>query len=440
MQGNKARTKGLRCQVCTGCGLCPGVVRENGRERIHILTEDGLGAKGVSLRNSRNLRLMVADIGTTTIAMELLSEDGTVEDSFACLNPQAKYGADVLSRVLAAEDPEKRKEMQSMVKSALARGAERFLEYLKDGEKPLVVIAANTVMSYLLLGHDPKELGQAPFAATHLSGGEFELELAGDVNSPAGSLVDVQNLDSQGGARFVHCVVLPGFSAFVGADLFAGAIACGMTEKSEVQLLVDLGTNGEILLGNRDLILATATAAGPAFEGGPAKGTFGSDLVRLVARLLEEGILDETGLLSEPYFTKGIRIGNVLLTKEAIRSLQVAKAAIQAGISVLLEQYGIAPEEISRVVLGGGFGYFLDPADAVRIGLLPASLEGKAVSGGNTALAGAKRIGASLLTKEGTAAEILRSMEPKQVEVINLAEQKAFSEKYLAAMAFKPVP
>ncbi|MBO7339711.1 MAG: DUF4445 domain-containing protein [Lachnospiraceae bacterium] len=412
---NKERTKGLRCQVCTGCGLCPGVVRENGRERIHILTEDGLGTQGLSLKNAGNLRLIATDIGTTTIAMELLSEDGTVEDSFACLNPQAKYGADVVSRVLAAEDPEKRKEMQSMVKSALARGAERFLKCLKDGEKPCMVIAANTVMSYLLLGHDPKELGQAPFTATHLSGGEFELD-------------------------DVHCMVLPGFSAFVGADLFAGAIACKMTEKSEIQLLVDLGTNGEILLGNRDLILATATAAGPAFEGGPAKGTFGSDLVRLVARLLEEGILDETGLLSEPYFTKGIRIGNVLLTKEAIRSLQVAKAAIQAGISVLMEQYGIAPEEISRVVLGGGFGYFLDPADAVRIGLLPASLEGKAVSGGNTALAGAKRIGASLLTKEGTAAEILRSMEPKQVEVINLAEQKAFSEKYLAAMAFKPVP
>ncbi|MBR3468685.1 MAG: DUF4445 domain-containing protein [Lachnospiraceae bacterium] len=415
MQGNKARTKGLRCQVCTGCGLCPGVVRENGRERIHILTEDGLGTQELSLKNAGNLRLIATDIGTTTIAMELLSEDGTVEDSFACLNPQAKYGADVLSRVLAAEDPEKRKEMQSMVKSALARGAERFLECLKDGKKPLVVIAANTVMSYLLLGHDPKELGHAPFTATHLSGGGFDLD-------------------------DVHCMVLPGFSAFVGADLFAGAIACKMSEKSEIQLLVDLGTNGEILLGNRDLILATATAAGPAFEGGPAKGTFGSDLVKLVARLLEEGLLDETGLLSEPYLTKGIRIGNVLLTKEAIRSLQVAKAAIQAGISVLLEQYGIAPEEISRVVLGGGFGYFLDPADAVRIGLLPASLEGKAVSGGNTALAGAKRIGASLLTKEGTAAEILRSMEPKRVEVINLAEQKAFSEKYLAAMAFKPVP
>ncbi len=441
MQGNKARTKGLRCQVCTGCGLCPGVVRENGRERIHILTEDGLGTQGLSLKNAGNLRLIATDIGTTTIAMELLSEDGTVEDSFACLNPQAKYGADVLSRVLAAEDPEKRKEMQSMVKSALARGAERFLKcHVKEGEKACMVIAANTVMSYLLLGHDPKELGQAPFAATHLSGGEFELELAGDVNSPAGSLVDVQNLDSQGGARFVHCVVLPGFSAFVGADLFAGAIACGMTEKSEVQLLVDLGTNGEILLGGSDRILATATAAGPAFEGGPAKGTFGSDLVKLVARLLEEGLLDETGLLSEPYFTKGIRIGNVLLTKEAIRSLQVAKAAIQAGISVLMEQYGIAPEEISRVVLGGGFGYFLNPADAVRIGLLPASLEAKAVSGGNTALAGAKRFGACLLAKEGTSADVIQDSLPGRVEVINLAEQKAFSEKYLAAMAFKPVP
>ncbi|MCR5501295.1 MAG: ATP-binding protein, partial [Acetatifactor sp.] len=97
-------------------------------------------------------------------------------------------------------------------------------------------------------------------------------------------------------------------------------------------------------------------------------------------------------------------------------------------------------EEISRVVLGGGFGYFLNPADAVRIGLLPASLEAKAVSGGNTALAGAKRLGASLLTKGGMLAEVLQYSSPGRVEVINLAEQKAFSEKYLAAMAFKPVP
>ncbi|MBO4750011.1 MAG: DUF4445 domain-containing protein [Lachnospiraceae bacterium] len=426
----RGRTKGLRCQVCTGCGLCPGVVREKGREGIQVLTEDGLEGKGFTLKNEFGLRLIAADVGTTTIAMELLREDGTVEDSFACLNPQAKYGADVLSRVQAAKDPAARNEMQSMVKSALTQGVERFLKCLRPekGEKPLVVIAANTVMSYLLLGHDPEELGQAPFTATHLQGGEFELT--------------------------VPCVVLPGFSAVVGSDLFAGAFACGMTERPEIQLLVDLGTNGEILLGNRDRILATATAAGPAFEGGPAKGTFGADLIKLVARLLEEGLLDETGLLAEPYFEGGVRIGNVTLTKEAIRSLQVAKAAIQAGIAVLMKAYGITGEEIDRVILGGGFGYFLNPADAVRIGLLPASLEKKAVSGGNTALAGAKRLGACLLAEgiydsdesaedapeEGGPLQAFRRILKGRVEVLNLAQQESFSELYVAAMAFKPVP
>lgn len=432
---NEGRTiKGVRCQVCTGCGLCPGVPRQGLAGPIHVLTESGFGKDGISLKNEKGLRLVAADVGTTTIAMELYGEDGSVRDSHALVNPQTEFGSDVLSRVRAAREPDVRLKMQEMVRSALARGAERFLKCLEPGESLFMVIAANTVMSYLLMDWDPEELGQAPFSASKLDGADFELPIT------HGS-----------GKISVPCHLLPGFSAFVGSDLYAGALACGMDESPEMTLLVDLGTNGEILLGNREGILATATAAGPAFEGGPARGTWGADLVRYAALLLEKGILDETGLLREPYFEQGVRVGNVLLTKEAIRSLQVAKAAILAGIRILMKEKGVTAGEIERVVLAGGFGYFLRPEDAVRIGLLPASLEGKAVSGGNTALAGARKYGADVLLKgkagkpdDGAGQSERKTGKPGEgaalsnVRVINLAEQPEFPDWYVDSMQCKP--
>ena len=370
---------GRRCQICTGCGLCPGV-RPEGRAGIRILTQDCLAGEKAALVNEDGLRLASADVGTTTIAMELYALDGSVQDRFVCVNPQTEFGADVLSRIRVAQDPEKKEKMFQMIRGALARGAERFLKWIQPGERMVCVIAANTVMSYLLMGWDPGELGQAPFTASNLSGARFSLRLKNTEELP--------------------CLLLPGFSAFVGGDLLAGAYVSGMTQTKQMTLLLDLGTNGEILLGNREEILATATAAGPAFEGGVNRGIWGADLVKFMARLLKDGATDETGLLQEPYFERGIRIGNVLLTQEAIRSLQLAKAAIQAGIRILTEQKGISMREIDRVILAGGFGYFLNPKDAVQIGLLPEQLEEKAIAGGNTALAGAKQIGSLLLRRD----------------------------------------
>ena len=293
-----SRAKGLRCQVCTGCGLCPGMRRKTA-EGMRILTQDLLSGKPSPLANADGIRLVAADVGTTTIAMELYKSDGSVEDRFVLLNPQAKYGADVLSRILAARDPAVLEEMKEMIRSALAQGAERFLKCLEPGESMVMVIAANTTMSYLLMGWNPEELGHAPFAAKHLRGARFALE-------------------------GIPCLLLPGFSAFVGGDLLAGAAASSMAEKDEITLLVDLGTNGEILLGNKDRILGTATAAGPAFEGGAGRGVFGADLVKCVARLREEGFLDETGLLASPYFETGVLVGNVKLSKEPCSDLLCA--------------------------------------------------------------------------------------------------------------------
>lgn len=398
--------KGLRCQICTGCGLCPGVTPENGRPvRFHVLAEDALGEEKIPFpRNGK--RLAVADIGTTTIAMLLYGEDGSVEERFVEVNPQTLYGADVLSRIKAAEEPAAAVKMQESVRETLGRGLRKFQKRLPAGQELYLMVAANTTMTYLLMGWDTAELGRAPFRASGLSGAETELE----------------------GTR---CFVLPGFSAFVGGDILAGCCACGLADRKEITLLIDLGTNGELLLGNCDRRIACATAAGPAFEGGASRGIWGADMVRLLAALRRDGALDETGLLAEPYFDRGIRIGNVCVTREAVRSVQLAKAAIAAGIEILLGKYGISGGEVDRVVLAGGFGYYLNPEDAAEIGLLPRSFVDKTVPGGNTALAGALSAGRELLSSGWESVREKLEGYRRDTEILNLAMEPEFNELYL---------
>lgn len=398
--------KGIRCAVCTGCGRCPGVVRQ-----VHVVTEQ-LDRASVDLRNDANWRLITVDVGTTTIAMQLHRADGSVEDRFATVNPQVKYGADVLSRIAAAEQKAAADDMQQLVLAQLEKGVMQFHRRLKEGEQLVMVLAANTTMVYLLMGWDTRELGQAPFAASHLLGSKTKI---------AG----------------IPCYIFPGLSAFVGGDIVAGIHACGITERNELQLLIDLGTNGEMVLGDRHRLYACATAAGPAFEGGVNAGMWGSDMVSLIAEMLKNQLMDQEGLIAEPYFETGVRIGDVCVTQEAVRAIQLAKAAIAAGIKLLCQQYGCVLADIERVVLAGGFGYYLNPADAATIGLLPQELVDKTVTGGNTALTGAVYMGEKLLRGEDVMKMAdIRQNASLQVHIMNLAEQTGFENIYLDAIKF----
>lgn len=410
-QGPRAK-KGLRCEICTGCGLCPGSIsKSSGAGSLHVLAENVLQGDSVPIAGSR--RLAVADIGTTTVAMLLYDRKGEVADRYVVVNPQTAYGADVISRIRAAEDPKAAEAMHGQIRQVLEQGMKRFRGGVEDGETLYLVLAANTTMTYLLMGWDVAELGRAPFRASRLSGAETEI----------------------GG---VPCFVFPGLSAFVGGDIVAGIMACGMCEREELTLLIDLGTNGEMVLGNSKRRIACATAAGPAFEGGVNRGVWGSDMISLLARLRQEGILDETGLLTEPYFERGIRIGNVTVTQEAVRSIQLAKGAIAAGIEILLEHFGVGPEAVERVVLAGGFGYYLRPEAAAVIGLLPKELAEKAVSGGNTALSGALLAGRKILAEDGCMSLVRRLAETALcTEVLNLAEEPAFENQYVKLMNFQ---
>ncbi len=385
--------KGTRCTICTGCGRCFGDVKRETR----ILSFSDTEKDNLQL----SFPVILVDIGTTTIAMVMVDTDGSAIDSYAVLNPQGKYGADVISRIAAGADAEKLKAMQALVLEEIGKGIKQFARS-HDISDAKIFISANTTMTYLLRGLAPAELGTAPFKAEHI--GEDSV------------------LFSAGGKEY-EARILPGFSAFVGSDIYAGILATGICSSDKYKLLCDLGTNGEIALGNKDHLYVTATAAGPAFEGGPCKGIWGADMISLTSRLLKGGYMDSTGLLKDPYFDEGIDIGSVHITQDSVRAMQLAKGAIYAGINIICKKASVSFEDIDEVILAGGFGYFLKPSDASSIGLIPGQLSGKCTSGGNTSLTGALHY--------ATGERI-----PVKPTVINLAEDPTFNDLYMNVLNF----
>ena len=414
-----------KCEICVGCGRC-----ESDMTGLHIITESFLKPELLPAGETAGKgSFVIADIGTTTIAMELYDPMGNKVADYVATNPQRVVGADVISRIQAAENPMMAKQLQAFVLMELEKGIEKFLTRTMDGEADRtaeqqefqqdmyqdrniekIYIAGNTVMLNILCGHDVRPLGYAPFQAQYLA--EETLEIKG-----------------------ILAVTMPGLSAFVGGDVVAGILATGMQRREEINLLIDLGTNGELVLGNREKMLAGSTAAGPAFEGmlrAQGKSVWGADIVSCVAELLKRGIVDETGLLAEPYFETGVTIGGVCITQDNIRSLQMAKAAIATGVQALIKAYGLnGAEEIHRVYLAGGFGYYLKAEAAMEIGLLPGELIGKTQAIGNSALAGCYYRHACSRAIQET--DRIRTV----TKVVNLAEMEAFTEEFVENMNLK---
>lgn len=392
------------CDVCIGCGRCGSSTEDS----LCVVTESFLrNRKILPDEDVQKGDFVVADIGTTTIAMELYSAGGEKKAEYICPNPQRIFGADVISRIQAAKNPMNARQMKLLIKKVLEEGLEKFASQAECISKMYIV--GNTTMLYLLMGHDTQPLGHAPFQADYLQGESLQI----------------------GG---VEAVTLPGMSAFMGADVLAGVLACEMCDKEEISLLIDLGTNGELVLGNSKKMLACSTAAGPVFDGlcnKEGKVVWGADVIGLVAKLLEEGLVDENGLLAEPYFDNGIDIGGVHITQDVIRRLQTAKAAIAAGIECLVQEYGIEDlTQVKRIYLAGGLGYFLKEDAAIKIGLLPGKFRGRVLAVGNTALAGGYAYH-YLKNREEEAEKILQ-----RTTVINLAQWKDFSEKFIGNMDF----
>lgn len=356
--------------------------------------------------------VIAADVGTTTIAMARAERyTGKILATYTCLNPQASYGSDVIARItLAGEQGAGR--LQDAAGRALKLGAKEL-----GGNGETIYVAANTVMSHFLAGSDAASLGRAPFQPEFLERADFCLQ----------------------GQRIV---LLPGISAFVGADITAGLLSCGLLPVREEMrgiLFLDLGTNGEMALCSGEKLFCTSAAAGPAFEG-KAGEKRGSHMVQLLAELLREGKMDRTGLL----LTAKERI-----TQKEIRDLQMAKAAVRTGVEVLLKKADMEPFEIRQVYLAGGFGYYIDAADAAAVGLIPEEFCNKVISVGNSSLQGAVvYAGMDENTvdlrneqenggdRERLTPEMLEKVLRKDCIAVNLAEEEYFLEHYVERMNF----
>lgn len=374
---------------------------------------------------SRDSHIVAVDLGTTTIAMQLRNMDtGETVDTYCGMNPQRKFGADVLSRIQASCDGY-REELRQCVWEVLERGVGQFIRAAGAETIACICIAGNTAMGHLLMGYDVSSLGKSPFIPVEIG---------------------LQRCEGPFG---IPLYITPGISAFVGGDIVAGLYVLGMLcvpkgkqdarkcvtgQAKKVRLLIDLGTNGEMAITDGSSLMVTATAAGPAFEGGTEKAVVGTDMIAVAASLKRKGILDATGLLADPYFNEGIHVrtpqGEFFLRNQDIRALQMAKAAVRAGAEILWEKMG--RPEIEKVYLAGGFGYYLDVEAAFAIGLLPEHMRGSVQAVGNTSLEGAFRIGRDLYRQTMD----IRLLEAglSSVRSMNLAQQAEFEDLYLQHM------
>lgn len=364
--------------------------------------------------------VIAVDLGTTTVALTGFCEGRQITASFT--NPQRQYGADVMSRILQANDG-KQAELTEAIRLELCRKMQEMAEDLnKSCKKVSVVIAGNTTMLHLLFGMDCKGLGKAPFLPSTLE-----------------KVEEVWNLKNRDGDT-ISCKVtaLPGISAFVGADIVSGIYALSIHERTANVLFVDLGTNGEMVLAHDGILYTASAAAGPAFEGNElAAELFGAGIIKCLHEMIQKRVIDRTGMLSEEYFEKGFPISTgdgktLFFTQDIIREIQMAKAAIRAGIEVLLKAAGLDAGQVDEVILAGGMGFFTDPADAVGIGLLPADFLHKTKATGNTSLLGAIRYGRENQERADTQIETIR-MRAKE---IILAEDPDFPECYIQEMNF----
>lgn len=422
------------CVDCNNCGLCG-----KGKKEASVVTDsvnapqvsgslaalNGLAGSGIQAGATETAdeipTLVAVDLGTTTIGMYLINAvTGEQMGVFVSLNPQQIHGADVISRISNA-NAGKKEELQALITETIESGVKKLV---KERTPKLIVISGNTVMGHLLMGYDVESLGVYPFKAEHLE--QAETAICG-----------------------IKTILMPGISAFIGGDVVSGLYTLGFKDSKEVSLLIDLGTNAEMVIGNCDRMLALSAAAGPAFD----QKVYGSQLIKAVAQILTEEKADRTGCLAEEYFELGCIAGRTLVKQEEIRELQKAKAAVAAGITLLAREYGVQLSEIRKVYIAGGLGFYLDLDAAVEIGLFPKEFAGKMEAVGNTSLEGAYRYGLALEQDVKDAKEpdhqtdgldYVGQTKPERelkellskVRELNLAELEGFEETYINAMNF----
>lgn len=401
------------------------------------------------------------DLGTTTLAVTLVGiPSRKVLRTYTGINSQRVYGADVISRIQASNEG-KGEQLRDSIRRDLLKGILAIIkeEGIAKSTVKMVAISGNTTMGHLLMGYSCKTLGIYPFTPINNRTTEIKFqELFQPVSSELGEI-----RENISGLQDIPVILLPGISTFVGGDIVAGLLVCGFDQTKKPCLLIDLGTNGEMAIGNQDSILVSSTAAGPAFEGGniscgvgsipgaishvqiegnklqhqtingkPAIGICGTGVIDITSELLKAGFMDDTGLLIEDYFKNGYEITEegYHFTQKDIRELQLAKAAIRAGLEILIYRYKITYQQIDTVYLAGGFGYRIDVEKAIHIGLLPEELQDKIKVIGNSSLAGAVQY----LTNGDARDRVNRILAA--AKEIHLSGDKDFNNLYIKYMSF----
>ncbi|MEM2457541.1 MAG: ASKHA domain-containing protein [Archaeoglobaceae archaeon] len=407
---------------------------------------------------SDNLFGLAIDIGSSKLVCHLvdLKSGKTVARAYA-ENPQVAFGEDIVSRISYAKNEENLVRLQKLVVEALNKLIEELCEMVKVSPESIyeAVVVGNSVMHHIFFGITPKFIGTAPFTPAVTEGISYPSREIGLNINPEGMVTS-----------------LPLIAGFIGADATANLLLTKIYNSEEISMVIDIGTNTEILLGNRERILACSTPSGPAFEGAHItfgmkavsgaieeveikgeevfyktidnqrpKGICGSGMIDLVAELFKNGFINRNGKFSKDSI-RIIRDGvpkfiiaraeetefgkDITVNEKDINEFLLAKAAIKAGWTILADRFGINPEKIDRIYLAGSFGKHVDLENARIIGLLPKN--GEVIFAGDSAVSGAKIALKSVKQRD----EIERVA--KKVEYVELSTERDFQRVYLRAI------
>ncbi|MGE5474696.1 MAG: ASKHA domain-containing protein [Ignavibacteriales bacterium] len=403
------------------------------------------------------------DIGTTTIVLSIINlVSGELISTESAMNPQIANGADVISRIAYVEsNPSKLKEMQGLVVSAVNWLISLSLKSLglKESCISKMVVSGNTVMLHMFLGFDVQSLGVYPYQAKNIgvlikNGEKIGLNIAKDS----------------------EVLILPCISAFLGADIVSGLLETRLFENEKMSILLDIGTNGEIVAGNKSRMVGCSTAAGPAFEGAsircgsinvkgaidkvflhdgdveystigniPPKSICGSGIIDMTAVLLQEEIIQLNGRMISadesanskvieykgmPAFLIARGENQVIFTQEDVRKVQLAKSAVITGINLIMKRLNIDYKDVDKLYIAGNFGTFLDINNAIKIGLIPEPLKDKIVIVGNSSIKGAEKC----LIDNQLTEKCLKIQ--RQVEYYDIGRDKDFQEMFISNLNF----
>lgn len=405
------------------------------------------------------------DIGTTTVTVYLVDLiSGEVIETAADYNGQIKRGEDVISRIVYASKGNGLVELQTLVAETINKLVQRTAMRRKIEPKEIykMAVVGNSTMMHIFLGLPPEQIRLTPYITT--------------VNHPPQVLAEELNLNINPQAS-VDC--LPGVASFMGADITAGVLSSGTSATDKVTLFLDIGTNGEMVMGTNEWLVSCACSAGPAFEGagvydgmrattgaieetwinaktyeptirviggGKPRGLCGSGLISLIAEMFITGVTDKAGNVNLALPTQRVRTGDhgpeyviawagetetgkdIVITKPDIDNLLRAKAAIYAGYVMLAHSVGMTMNDVEQMLIGGSFGQYLNIEKAIEMGLLPDLPWDRFKFLGNTAARGAYM---ALLRRD--AREEIAAIA-KKMTYIELAADNAFTEQFMAAL------